>query len=104
MPKIKVLSRSLDDYVRDSAHDIQKVHRDYTPEAHPFETQREYIKALNATKLAKNFAKPFLYDLDGHKDQVNVLAAHKKRLTTIYSGSYSAFGKMLEPLVFDVNE
>merc|ERR1712071_48781 len=88
MPKIRCLSRNIDDYVRDSVNDIQKQHRDYTPESHPFEGQREYVKAVNAAKLTKAFAKPFLYDLDGHNDSVNVLGAHRKRLTTLYSGSF----------------
>ena len=77
MPKIRCLSRNIDDYVRDSTNDIQKQHRDYNPDSHPFEGQREYVKAVNAAKLTKAFAKPFLYDLDGHNDSVNVLGALK---------------------------
>lgn len=93
MPKIKVLSRNIDEYIRESKHDIQKIHRDYTPESHPFEEAREYVKALNATKLERSFAKPFLYDLTGNSDAVNILTNHRSRLTTVYSGAFDGVVK-----------
>ena len=34
----------------------------------PFEVVREYQRALNATKLERVFAKPFVGSLDGHTD------------------------------------
>lgn len=88
MPKVRILSRNIDNYIRDSKHDIHKVHRDYTPEAHPFEEAREYVRALNATKLERSFAKPFLFDLKGNSDAVNILQNNKNRLNSVFSGSY----------------
>ena len=35
------------------------------------EEAREYKRALNAVKLEKVFAKPFLASLDGHRDGVS---------------------------------
>nr|XP_051699929.1 DDB1- and CUL4-associated factor 13 isoform X1 [Oryctolagus cuniculus] len=63
------------------------VPRNYDPTLHPFEVPREYIRALNATKLERVFAKPFLASLDGHRDGVNCLAKHPKSLTTVLSGA-----------------
>uniref|UniRef100_A0A674B3A4 DDB1- and CUL4-associated factor 13 n=1 Tax=Salmo trutta TaxID=8032 RepID=A0A674B3A4_SALTR len=85
--KVKVLSRNPDDYVRETKLDIQRVPRNYDPSLHPFEVPREYTRALNATKLERVFAKPFLASLDGHRDGVNCMAKHPKSLSTMLSGS-----------------
>ncbi|KAL6039710.1 hypothetical protein STEG23_000322 [Scotinomys teguina] len=78
-----MLSRNPDHYVRETKLDIQRVPRNYDPTLHPFEVPREYVRALNATKLERVFAKPFLASLDGHRDGVNCLAKHPKSLTTV---------------------
>nr|CAD7569966.1 unnamed protein product [Timema californicum] len=65
-----------------------KVHRNYDPNLHPFEAPREYIRALNATKLERVFAKPFVGNLDGHRDGVSCLGKHPERLSWLVSGSY----------------
>ncbi|KAL0984913.1 hypothetical protein UPYG_G00150380 [Umbra pygmaea] len=85
--KVKVISRNPDDYVRQTKLDIQRVPRNYDPSLNPFETPREYTRALNATKLERVFAKPFLASLDGHRDGVNCMAKHPKSLSTMLSGS-----------------
>lgn len=85
--KVKVLSRNPDDYVRETKKDLQKVPRNYDPTLHPFEIPREYTRALNATKLERVFAKPFLASLDGHRDGVNCMAKHPKSLSTLLSGA-----------------
>lgn len=63
------------------------VPRNYDPALHPFEVSREYTRALNATKLERVFAKPFLASLDGHRDGVNCMAKHTTSLSTLLSGS-----------------
>ena len=88
MPKVKILSRNIDHYIRDSKHDIHKVHRDYNPTSHPFEEAREYVRALNATKLERSFAKPFLFDLKGNNDAVSVLINNKNKLNSLFSGGH----------------
>uniref|UniRef100_A0A2R5L3U4 Putative sof1-like rrna processing protein n=1 Tax=Ornithodoros turicata TaxID=34597 RepID=A0A2R5L3U4_9ACAR len=85
--KVKVLSRNPDDYLRETKHDIHKVQRNYDPKLHPFEECREYTRALNAVKLEKIFAKPFIGNLDGHRDGVQVLHKHPKSLSHVVSGS-----------------
>ncbi|XP_041624934.1 DDB1- and CUL4-associated factor 13 isoform X2 [Vulpes lagopus] len=85
--KVKMLSRNPDNYVRETKLDLQRVPRNYDPTLHPFEVPREYVRALNATKLERVFAKPFLASLDGHRDGVNCLAKHPKSLATVLSGA-----------------
>ncbi|XP_071811688.1 DDB1- and CUL4-associated factor 13-like [Apostichopus japonicus] len=85
--KVKVLSRNPDDYLRETKHDIHRLPRNYDPTLHPFEANREYTRALNATKLDRIFAKPFLGALDGHSDSVQCMSKHPKSLSTLLSGS-----------------
>jgi WD repeat and SOF domain-containing protein 1 len=54
---------------------------------HPFERTREYVRALNATKLERLHAKPFLGSLNGHADGVYCMAKSPKFLTRLASGS-----------------
>ncbi|XP_027848856.1 DDB1- and CUL4-associated factor 13 [Aphis gossypii] len=86
--KVKVLSRNPDNYLRETKRDIQKVPRNYDPNLHPFQSSREYVRALNAVKLERVFAKPFIGNLDGHRDGIFCMAKHPKSLSTIASGSY----------------
>uniref|UniRef100_A0A8C4Z5G1 DDB1- and CUL4-associated factor 13 n=1 Tax=Gadus morhua TaxID=8049 RepID=A0A8C4Z5G1_GADMO len=85
--KVKVLSRNPDDYVRETKYDIQRVPRNYDPTLNPFEVPREYTRAMNATKLERVLAKPFLASLDGHRDAVNCMAKHSTSLSTLLSGA-----------------
>ena len=85
--KIKMLSRNPDDYLRETKFDVYKVFRNYNPTMHPFQLQREYSRALNATKLERVFAKPFLSALSGHTDGVYKMCKHPTSLTTLISGS-----------------
>ncbi|XP_073703717.1 DDB1- and CUL4-associated factor 13 [Garra rufa] len=85
--KVKVLCRNPDDYVRETTRDIQRVPRNYDPTLHPFEVPREYTRALNATKLERVFAKPFVAALDGHRDGISCITKHAKSLSTIISGA-----------------
>ena len=55
---------------------------------HPFARARERIRALNAAKMDRMFAKPFIASLEGHVDAVEVLARQHGSLTTVGSGSW----------------
>ena len=63
------------------------VQRNFDPSLHPFEAPREYTRALNAVKLERVFAKPFLGSLDGHRDGIHCLQKHPDRLAICFSGS-----------------
>ncbi|GFS84587.1 DDB1- and CUL4-associated factor 13 [Nephila pilipes] len=67
---------------------IHKFQRNFDPTLHPFEVAREYTRALNAVKLERTFAKPFLYSLDGHTDGIQCMLKHPTSLSTLFSGSY----------------
>lgn len=85
--KVKVLSRNPADYIRESKSDIHKLHRNLDPSLHPLEAPREYTRALNAVKLERVFAKPFVGSLDGHTDGVNCISRHPRSLSVLLSGS-----------------
>ncbi|KAL1123061.1 hypothetical protein AAG570_002149 [Ranatra chinensis] len=86
--KVKVLTRNPDEYMRETKKDIHKVPRNYDPALHPFEAQREYTRAVNAVKLERIFAKPFVGSLDGHRDGISILGKHPKSLSCLASGSF----------------
>ncbi|CAM1328885.1 DCAF13 (predicted), partial [Pycnogonum litorale] len=85
--KVKVISRNPDDYIRETKKDIHKIPRNYDPKLHPFEVCREYTRALNATKLERVFAKPFIGSLEGHQDGVQIMKKHPTSLSSLLSGS-----------------
>ena len=60
--------------------DMYKVQRNPDPKLHPFERAREYTRALNATKMDKMFAKPFIGALDGHADAPWCMATNPRSL------------------------
>lgn len=64
------------------------VPRNYDPSQHPFDSIREYVRAVNATKLERVFAKPFLGCLDGHRDGISCFSNHPHKLSELCSGAY----------------
>lgn len=85
--KIKVLCRNPKNYVRESRTDVARMPKNLDPEMHPLETPREYVRALNATKLDRVFAKPFVASLSGHTDGVCCMGKHPRNLSVLLSGS-----------------
>ena len=85
--KIKVLCRNPRDYTRQRSTDIHKLPRNLDPSQHPLEGPREYVRALNATKLDRVFSKPFVGSLSGHTDGVYTLCKHPTQLSVLLSGS-----------------
>lgn len=86
--KIKTISRSSDSYVPVSNARESALPRNLNPELHPFERAREYTRALNATKLERVFAQPFVGVLgDGHRDGVYALAKNFHSVNKIATAS-----------------
>jgi len=85
--KVKMLCRNPSDYIRETKKDIVPIQRNYDPDLHPFEVTREYTRAMNAVKLERMFARPFICSLDGHRDSVQCLAKHSTQLSLLLSGS-----------------
>jgi len=85
--KVKCISRSQEEFTKERSRDLQKFHRNLDPDLHPFEKAREYTRALNAVKLDKVFAKPFVSALNGHCDGVYCISKSPVTLSYILSGS-----------------
>ncbi|VVT50362.1 uncharacterized protein SAPINGB_P002725 [Magnusiomyces paraingens] len=86
--KIKTISRSSDNYLPVRADDSQRLPRNLDPALHPFERAREYTRALNATKLDRVFAQPFVGQMGrGHIDGVYSIAKNTRTLAHVATGS-----------------
>ncbi|RCK55089.1 Protein SOF1 [Candida viswanathii] len=86
--KIKTISRSSDTYVPVKNTQESSLPRNLNPALHPFERAREYTRALQATKLERMFAQPFLGQLgDGHRDGVYALAKNHGATNQVASAS-----------------
>ncbi|KAH7320949.1 WD40-repeat-containing domain protein [Stachybotrys elegans] len=85
--KIKALSRSVSALQPAGTH-TTKQPRNLDPSHHPFERAREYQRALNAVKLERMHAAPFVGQLGrGHVDGVYSLARDPNSLEHMASGS-----------------
>ncbi|KAH9822042.1 protein sof1-like [Teratosphaeria destructans] len=85
--KIKALTRSTSSHQAPGS-DVARQPRNLDPALHPFERAREYTRALNATKLERMFAAPFVAQLGrGHVDGVYKLAKDPQALDRFASGS-----------------
>jgi DDB1- and CUL4-associated factor 13 len=62
-----------------------QLHRNLDPNLHQQERAHEYTRALNAVKLSKTFAKPFLAAF-AHEDGVTCLAKNKQRVNSLLAG------------------
>jgi WD repeat and SOF domain-containing protein 1 len=67
---------------------VEKTARNLDPALHPFARAREYVRAVNATKLERVFAAPFIAQLGrGHEDGVYTFAKDPNSLERFASGS-----------------
>ena len=87
MVKISAISRDRREFTREHKSELMRVQRSTQPELHPFEKGREYVRALNATKLDKHFAKPFIGAFDDHMDGVQCMAKTSATITSVLSGA-----------------
>lgn len=55
---------------------------------HPFAKARERTRALNAAKIERIFAKPFVAALEGHMEAVETMSRRPESLTAVASGSW----------------
>ena len=86
--KVKTISRSQESFAPATKTSQQPLPRSLNPALHPHERAREYTRALNAVKLDRLFAKPFLGSLgDGHVDGVCSLCKDPRRTGVLASSS-----------------
>ncbi|KKY17742.1 putative small nucleolar ribonucleoprotein complex subunit [Phaeomoniella chlamydospora] len=85
--KIKALSRSATSQQTPGSN-VVKQSRNLDPAQHPFERAREYTRAVNAVKMERMFAAPFVAQLgEGHVDGVYTMAKDPGSLQRFASGS-----------------
>eukprot|EP00955_Chlamydomonas_euryale_P105214 365622-Chlamydomonas_euryale.AAC.9 len=82
----QVINRNEEAFTKERKQDLKKVHRNYDPNLHQFEKAHEYTRALNAAKLDRVFAKPFVAALP-HDDGVTALCRNPKHLNSLVSGA-----------------
>ncbi|KAJ2720710.1 Protein sof1 [Coemansia sp. Benny D115] len=85
--KVKALSRSSTEFLRETKSDIQMLPRNINPELHPLERAREHKRALNAAKVERMLAKPFIASLSGHIDGIYTMAKNPWDLDSVITGS-----------------
>ncbi|KAI6115352.1 WD40 repeat-like protein [Pisolithus croceorrhizus] len=88
MVKISVLQHAPSAHLPTRPGDPTPTSRNLDPLMHPFARARERTRALNAAKIERMFAKPFLRALEGHIDAIEVLCRKPGTLNTVASGSW----------------
>ncbi|KAL0946283.1 hypothetical protein HGRIS_012534 [Hohenbuehelia grisea] len=86
--KINVLQHAPSAHLPTRKGDPMPTSRNLDPLMHPFARARERTRAVNAAKLDRIFAKPFVAALEGHVDAIEVITRKPGDLTTVASGSW----------------
>lgn len=101
--KIKALSRSATS-AQAPGSSVTRLSRNLDPDLHPFERAREYTRALNATKLERMFAAPFVTAFEpGHVDGIYSFAKDPESydqspLAHLDTGLIETTGSSISPL------
>ncbi|KAI0089399.1 WD40 repeat-like protein [Irpex rosettiformis] len=88
MVKISVLQHAPATHLPSRPGDPTPTSRNLDPLMHPFAKARERTRALNAAKMERIFAKPFVAALEGHIDAVETMSRRPESLTVVASGSW----------------
>ena len=80
MVKVKTICRNPEEHTRETTSDIYKLHKNTDSNLHPLSKAREYKRALNAAKMEKMFAKPFVAAFSEHTDSVYSMARSNTNL------------------------
>ena len=86
--KISVLQHAPSAHLPARPGDPTPTQRNLDPKMHPFSRARERTRALNAAKMERMFAKPFIASLEGHVDAVEVMVRKPDSVTDVASGSW----------------
>ncbi|KAF8548294.1 WD40 repeat-like protein [Imleria badia] len=86
--KISVLQHAPSAHLPTRPGDPTPTSRNLDPLLHPFARARERMRALNAAKMDRMFAKPFIASLEGHIDAVEVLCRKPGTVNIVASGSW----------------
>ncbi|PCH36876.1 WD40 repeat-like protein [Wolfiporia cocos MD-104 SS10] len=88
MVKISVLQHAPSAHLPARPGDPIPTSRNLDPLMHPFSRARERMRALNAAKMERMFAKPFVAALEGHVDAVETMVRKPGTLDTVATGSW----------------
>ncbi|KAF9448432.1 WD40 repeat-like protein [Macrolepiota fuliginosa MF-IS2] len=88
MVRISVLQHAPEQHLPTRPGDPTPQSRNLNPLMHPFARARERKRALNAAKMDRIFAKPFVAALEGHIDAVETMTKRSDSLVNIASGSW----------------
>ncbi|OCH94616.1 WD40 repeat-like protein [Obba rivulosa] len=88
MVKISVLQHAPSRHLPARPGDPTPTSRNLDPLMHPFARSRERMRALNAAKMERMFAKPFIAALEGHVDAVETMTRKPETLNVVASGSW----------------
>ncbi|KAH9928001.1 WD40 repeat-like protein [Epithele typhae] len=86
--KISVLQHAPSKHLPARPGDPTPTSRNLDPLMHPFARARERTRALNAAKMERMFAKPFVASLEGHVDAVEAIVRKPDTLDVVASGSW----------------
>ena len=104
---IRPISRNVSDYTRSGPTDLYKKFSNLNPKIHPFDRAREYVRALNTTKLDRVFARPYLHSYDLHIDTVNSITTIPNDINNIISvdasGNIIGYNIALKKCNFRIN-
>lgn len=98
MVRVRAINRNEESCSKECSQDVSRVQRNMDPQEHPLERAKEYQRALNAVKLRKVFAKPFVRALE-HEDGVTCLGRSPVRVNCLVAGAADGEAK-----VWDVAE
>ena len=84
--KVKMINRTERECTKQRAGEAHRVFRNPDPLLHPFQQATEVKRAINAAKLERIFAKPFISAFS-HSDAITALAVNPRRLNCLLSGS-----------------
>ncbi|KAL9709330.1 Protein sof1 [Leucoagaricus gongylophorus] len=88
MVRISVLQHAPEQHLPTRPGDPTPQSRNLDPLMHPFARARERTRALNAAKMDRIFAKPFITALEGHTDAIESMAKQPDSLVNVASGSW----------------
>lgn len=75
--------------------DTTPTSRNLSPHMHPFARARERMRALNAIKMERMFAKPFVAAMEGHTEGVEAIVRKPGVLNTIASAGWDGGQSLL---------
>lgn len=79
--KINTIYHPRDETCRGQKNDILRKKFSRNSVYHPFMVEREYVRALNATKIDRLLAKPFVTAFSYHKEGICYLSRHQSKPT-----------------------